>query len=348
MNNKKKIITFISVFTSLVFILIGSITLFFVIKPYEKSGEIEESEELRYYKEYYKLELDKKANEYYILGLKEEKQKQVSLKFPDTIDNIPVTKIIGEGDSFSSFKFVSEIIISKNIKYIGTNKYDSVVYRDAFSNATGIDRFTVVEENKVFESVDGVLYTEDLKTLIKFPCTVISSDAFISYTVLPSCEFIASKAFYLNESIEQIVLPDNLIEIGNSAFSNCKSLVDIKFPESLLKIGNSAFEKCEELSSIHLKQNIEFIGKSCFKQCIKLREIKLDVNPEVIKNTSLFTGIYKLGVDTIISFVVDDENQDLIKNLKDINYLKSLGITGLSGEHVTTIIRINGNNVNFK
>ena len=97
---------------------------FFIIKPYNFNKGQEISEELREAKEKFKLELDKKANEYYILGIKDDYQKTKVVTIPESIDGILVTKLLDEEESFSSYRYISELVISKNVKYIGNNAFE--------------------------------------------------------------------------------------------------------------------------------------------------------------------------------------------------------------------------------
>ena len=59
---------------------------------------------------------------------------------------------------------------------------------------------------------------------------------------------IASNAFYNNDTITSITIPDGVTKIGSSAFEGCSSLTSIHIPNSVTKIGSSAFEGCSTLT----------------------------------------------------------------------------------------------------
>lgn len=348
-TNKKKIIGFSISLGSLLLVLFVALALFFIIKPYNFNNRNQESEELKKYKEYFSLQLDTKANEYYILGVKEAKQKIKSISFPETIDNVPVTKIICSEDSFSSFMYISEIIISKNIKYIGvlSNK-DNVPYRDPFLLATGVSNFIVDEDNEYFSAIDGVLYSKDLKTLIKYPTAKDFGLGYVSFTIPDHVESILNHAFYLNDNIESVIFGKNVSKVGFEAFKGCIKLDDVEFNHSLFELEKYSFSGCTNLTSITLPENLSIVGEHSFTKCTKLREITILGEETILK--SAFSGITSLSLD--VDNLVKDEshihfnvlltNTKMIEKFKLVSFIKEIGIGGLTGDFVTTTVYLNG------
>jgi len=60
---------------------------------------------------------------------------------------------------------------------------------------------------------------------------------------------IAEKAF-INSEVEQLILPETLIEIGEEAFFGCVNLKEVAFPTSLRKIDEGAFMHCDRLLNV--------------------------------------------------------------------------------------------------
>ena len=52
-------------------------------------------------------------------------------------------------------------------------------------------------------------------------------------------------------NIENIIIPNNVINIEKSAFSYCYSLTSITIPNNVKGIGSRCFEFCEKLTSIN-------------------------------------------------------------------------------------------------
>lgn len=348
-TNKKKIIGFSISFGVLLVALIVSLAIFFTLKPYLQDNKGYESDELKKYKEYYSLQLDKKANEYYILGVKNSKQKVHTLTFPETIDEIPVTKVICSEDSFSSFMYISEIVISKNIKYIGVHSgKDNIPYRDPFLLATGISSFVVDEENPYFTSLDGVLYSKDMKTLIKYPNAKDFGLGYVAFTIPDEVENISNHAFYLNDNLESITFGKNVNIVGFEAFKNCKKLDDVTFNDTLSELSKHAFNSCTNLSSITLPASLTVVGENCFSKCTKLREITILGSDTILK--SAFSGITAVSIDldnptpqdSHVFFIVPEEETELLNKFTSVSFLNEIGITGLVGEEVYISIYLNG------
>lgn len=79
---------------------------------------------------------------------------------------------------------------------------------------------------------------------------------------------------FKNGSFKTIILPNNLKEIGNSAFFNCKSLRIIDLPKSLIQIGHSAFQN-SVIETINFSECLQEIKNDSFNNCQNLKSISL-------------------------------------------------------------------------
>lgn len=57
-------------------------------------------------------------------------------------------------------------------------------------------------------------------------------------------------------SLESIIIPNGIVEIGNLAFNGCESLVSIEIPNSVTEVGGGVFYGCESLQSVVLSENM--------------------------------------------------------------------------------------------
>ena len=101
--------------------------------------------------------------------------------------------------------------ISKNISAISANAFD-----DAH-----ITEFTVDNDNPLFKTVDGVLFTKDGKRLIRFP-----QEKSGTYTIPAGVKTISQYAFKKSRKLTEIVIPDSVSNIGEGAFYGCRSLTN--------------------------------------------------------------------------------------------------------------------------
>lgn len=81
---------------------------------------------------------------------------------------------------------------------------------------------------------------------------------------------IASNAFKECVALEQITLPNSILDIREKAFYKCANLKSINFPDSVKVMGNEAFYGCTSLTTIYIPSSIEKLGKKCFFGCISL------------------------------------------------------------------------------
>lgn len=134
----------------------------------------------------------------------------------------------------------------------------------------------------------------------------------IGITIPNSVISIGINAFY-NSGLKSVVLSDNLISIGNSAFSGCSELQSIVLPESLESIGTCAFLDCTKLKSVvslpKVKRiepytfsdsgiesinmpNVESVGERAFKNCVYLSSVTFPSSCELGKES--FAGCSSL------------------------------------------------------
>ena len=70
-----------------------------------------------------------------------------------------------------------------------------------------------------------------------------------------------------------VIIPDNVTDIGYSAFENCTGLTSITIPDSVTRIGDFAFNKCTGLTSITVPESVTEMENSSFAGCTGLTEI---------------------------------------------------------------------------
>ena len=85
------------------------------------------------------------------------------------------------------------------------------------------------------------------------------------------CGRIGNYAFYQNPSIERVILPESVSDIGSNAFCGCSRLREVVISgsggtaaEGDHSIGSQAFASCPSLSVIELPQAVTHIGDDAF------------------------------------------------------------------------------------
>lgn len=71
-------------------------------------------------------------------------------------------------------------------------------------------------------------------------------------------EEIESSAFWDNQYIEKVVLPDSLINYGGDTFYNCKNLKEVNIPKSVKFMGDNPFAGCLDVTVTNQSENFIF------------------------------------------------------------------------------------------
>lgn len=198
-----------------------------------------------------------------------------SVSIPDTVTEIQYA-------AFAACKSLKNVTFSTagNLKTIG---------QEAFRDC-GITTINLPEGLETIE--DAAFTNSDIQTLT-MPDTVTS----MGYKVCSECTFlenvtlsksltsIPAATFYYTEALTTLVIPDNIVEIGEYAFAysgltilnlpeNLRTIDEyafmqsnvgeVSFPDSLSYLGDSAFYKCENLVSVKFGNGLWTIGKETF------------------------------------------------------------------------------------
>jgi hypothetical protein len=78
-----------------------------------------------------------------------------------------------------------------------------------------------------------------------------------------------------DKNITNVVILDNLVNIGKYAFYTCYTLASVTIPDSVAEIGAYAFSYCANLTSVTIPDSVTSIGSSAFSGCSSLESITL-------------------------------------------------------------------------
>ena len=140
------------------------------------------------------------------------------------------------------------------------------------------------------------------------PVTTIYSNAFydndtITSVIIPdSVTSIGYEAFHGCSSLESVVIPDSVTSIGDYAFASCSSLASIVIPDSVTSIGDSAFWNCYSLTGVVIGNSVTSIGDRAFAYCYSLTGIKVDSNNANYKDIN--GNLYTKDGKTLIQYAI--------------------------------------------
>lgn len=311
-------------------VLVAGLSVLVILKG-EKEDKPQKSDELIAAEEVFRIELNATKDAYFIKGLKTNANVSgANIVIPDSVDGIPVTKIIDRDNNFASFNNIATITLGKNINFIGKNGYtsneDKIYGEDIFSAATSLVSIHVNEENSVFSSDNGILFNKDKTVLIKYPAgkAMGLNQAIHAYKVPDGVTTIYHNAFKYNKTIESISLGKDVQVIEKEAFSGCVNLHKITLNEGLTEICEATFENCLNLDSIVFPSTVTIIRGRAFKGCSILNNVTITSNIEFL-GLNIFSGCNDLKsifvtpeyYDNLCDKIIENEENLLLNKVKN-------------------------------
>lgn len=65
-------------------------------------------------------------------------------------------------------------------------------------------------------------------------------------------------------TLEEVIFPESLTILGNSAFAECRSLKEITIPNTITEFGNNMFDSCYALETVTIQDNITELPEETF------------------------------------------------------------------------------------
>lgn len=188
-------------------------------------------------------------------------------------------------------------LISGGIEAFLVNRYDG--YDDNFYYCITEDNEIILEDVRNKEIIN-VVVPDTVDSLV---CPELTTEEKVTK--------INKRAFYNVDSIETVILSDNIVEIGNKTFENCSNLEECTLPSGLevipkemfkgcsqlkkvtgpakiTKVEESAFEFCNELIKFEYFDTLEYVEKDAFNSCWTLTSIVFGENIKEIHNNAFY------------------------------------------------------------
>lgn len=160
-----------------------------------------------------------------------------------------------------------------NLKWVNIPASVKRIDNLTFTGCGSLETISVDENNKNYASVGGVLFSNDMTSLIMCP-----EGKMFSYEVPDSVTFLEDWAFANCANLSEIVLPDGVTVISDSAFYGCNSLQTIRFGNNITKIGKWAFAYCTALPNMSIPTSVQEIGYGAFISCPSLLRVSVSSN----------------------------------------------------------------------
>ncbi|MBR2715542.1 MAG: leucine-rich repeat protein [Ruminococcus sp.] len=191
-----------------------------------------------------------------------------------TVNIADSVKRIGEG-AFS-YSGLTSFDFPENLTSIGNYAFESTYLTQAYIPSkvsdvgygiltnTPITSISVSPYNNYLCTVDGVLFSKDMKILYQYPSDKVAT----SYKVPNGVEEIWGGAFRWAD-ITSVSLPEGLKKIGYFAFSLSDINMDVlTIPDSVTEIAMHAFYACK-IKKVYIGKRVKYIGVGAFSETLK-------------------------------------------------------------------------------
>lgn len=197
-------------------------------------------------------------------------------------------------------------LIIKSLEYIDAGeKRLQMILR---GGANGLENIVIDEANPYYMTVDGIIYSKDMKRLI---CCPIGKKGEV---VIPEGVEIISASAFKHCRIDSVKFANSLRIIGDEAFASCANLQHIDFGTGLTYLGNGIHSKvfcnCKQLKKVEIPGNIKEIGGYAFHCCNSLTSIVLHEGLERINESAFSCN----GFQTIKQICLPDSLESVADN----------------------------------
>lgn len=187
--------------------------------------------------------------------------------------------------SLKSVTFKGNVTVIGNRTFYDCSSLSSIELPDSLT--------TIGQEAFVGTGLESITLPANIKLggLVFSSCSKLTNVTFkglVNSTGSKSHPCIPSSCFTKCTSLANIILPEGIEEIGNTAFKDCSALTGIVIPASVTAIGDNAFQNCAELASLTFANGskLNSIGRDAFSRYggtgNKLRSVILPEGLETI------------------------------------------------------------------
>ena len=185
-----------------------------------------------------------------------------------------ITDYSGIDSFFGKFcSIVNSIIYPVKIEDKQFNSYDEVMaWLEGYTSEQFMQEYpeTVTLTFDTLCETKSVLYKE--KQVTAYGDSVFTENSSItSLAIGNNIKCIFGYSFIRCSALKSITLPEGkLVSIGDFAFQQCTSLENIIIPDSVIELGSCVFSRCSGLKTVVVGAGINLIDSSVFEDCTSL------------------------------------------------------------------------------
>ena len=195
------------------------------------------------------------------------------------------TKITILLESASDQSYISEIKLNVTQSYMDTTKKLHIETAGTLPTLMSGEESKAVKELTLSGFINGIdiKFIRYMKNLVKIDLSdvnIVSGGDDYWFTAVETGVEIADNVFPMGffehlKYLEEIKLPNSIVEIERKAFYEWKNRISIDIPNGVTTIGDWAFFKCTNLTSVSIPGSITVIKGNIFMECTNLESVKM-------------------------------------------------------------------------
>lgn len=230
--------------------------------------------------------------------------------------------------AFFECKSLTSIVIPASVTSIG---------EDAFAACNALIQFGVADDNTLFSTVDGVLFSKDKDTLLVYPNAKATA-----YVIPEGTTTIKNEAFVRCVNLASVTIPASVSSLGAYAFSGCDALTQFvvvdensffstvdgvlysknkdtllvypnakatiyDIPEGTTAIGKAAFSEANTLTSVHIPSSVVWMGEGAFSYSKSLVAVNIPSGVTSLPLAMFFgcTGLTEITIPSTVTSIGD-------------------------------------------
>ncbi|MDE6289849.1 MAG: leucine-rich repeat domain-containing protein, partial [Ureaplasma sp.] len=253
-----------------------------------------------------------------IIGLTENGKKQTSIILPEQTQAIEKnifsnnTAIESIDMSLTTLKDTPGSILSglfsgcTNLKTVVLPWTLEILGSNVFNGCT---KLTTVKYSDVDKTIDEAKQIPSLK---KISGSAFKNCTSLSSFIIPDTVIEIGESAFYGAGLLEIKVPKKVETLGSYAFYNCASLTNVTLPNKLKRIEDYTFANCKNLINVNIPSSIEYIGASAFPYS---PNVTLKVPSEEIKEKLNQFNINKnIKIEVDITLATNPELNDSLSS----------------------------------
>ena len=130
-----------------------------------------------------------------------------------------------------------------------------------------------------------------------------STNSLTEFVFGDSVEYIPDYLCYKMDKLQNITVPNSVINIGDCAFKNCSGIISANIGNGVVNVGNEAFANDSNMTNITIGNNVINIGREAFYYCSRFSSMTIPNSVTSIGSDAFYycTGLNSINIPNSVT-----------------------------------------------